>query len=256
MNKVNRSNKWAIIGVVCCMTACNLQTKKNNNMEENRPLTIRDKAIGIGRLRASLNCDIPLYHTETGRVADTIRFAVIEEGEYEGKYTVSTKHTFAPLEYFAGDSKVEGKRHINQGLTYFVPSLSFRVLKCVDDGYEIVLNEELFETAIIRNDDKHKLYTIGRPYWDEAHFEEVWFLYETWDVYLKRALSVYLRGLQLYDGIDGKELDEELDYGSVIDVKGNWIYIKSTGSVPKYAWVQWTDGKEFLLRSVSEQYYK
>ena len=32
---------------------------------------------------------------------------------------------------------------------FTLPSLSFQVLKCMEDGYEIVLNEELFETAII-----------------------------------------------------------------------------------------------------------
>ena len=243
---LNRLNKWAIICIVLCLSACSLQ---------NPPLTIRDKTIGVGRLRVSLNCDIPLYHTKTGRVVDTIHFSVIEEGLDEGRSKVSTKNTFAPLKYFAGDSKEEGRRHINQGLTHFLPSLSFRVLKCMEDGYEIVLNEELFETAIIKNDDKHKLYIVGSPYWGDAHYNEVWFLYETWGTYLKRVASVHLRGKQLYDDIDGEELGEELDYGSVVDVKGNWIKIKSRGSAPKYAWLQWTDGKELLVM-VTEEYYK
>ena len=231
------------------------QYNKNNDLEENPPLTIREKTIGVGRLRVSLNHDIPLYHTETGQLVDTIRFSSIDEGENKGRLKISTKYTFTPLVFFAGDSEKEGKRHINQGLTYFVPSLTFRVLKCVENGYEIVLNEELFETAIIRNDDKHKLYTVGKQYWGDTHYDEVWFLYETWDAYLMRVASVSLRGQKLYDEINGKEIKDEMDYGRIMDVKGNWMKIKSPAVVPKIAWLQWTDGKEFLVR-VTEEYYK
>jgi hypothetical protein len=260
MIEINRLNKWMIVCVVLCVSICCSQTKEknSNDMEEYTLLTTQEKNIGIGILQVSLNCDIPLYHTETGRVVDTIRFSVIDEGEYKGKFKASTKYAFAPMKYYAGDSEVEAARNINQGLTYFVPELSFRVLKCVENGYEIVLNEDLFETAIIRSDNKHKLYTRGKPSWAWVMFstEEAWMLYETWDAYLKRAVRVSLRGQKLYDDIDGKEFrDDEIHPEKIVDVKGNWIKIRAFASDSngrKTAWVQWTDGKELLVNLAME----
>ena len=242
-----------IIGILFCLNACNTQTT-NNNTKTPIMLSTQEKSIGIGRLQVSLNSDIPLYHTETGRLVDTIRFSIIDEGGYKGKFNTTTKYAFAPMKYYAGDSEMEAAGNINSGLTYFVPELTFRVLKCVENGYEIVLNEELFETAIIRNDDKHKLYTVGKPYWAWTKFDadEAWFLFETWDAFLKRAVRVHLREQKLYDEIDGKEFeDDEIHPEKITDVKGNWIKIRAFASDStgrrKTAWVQWTDGKELLI---------
>ena len=260
-NRLKLSIILAIACVIFCVSVCCSQTKEknSNDMEKYTLLTTQEKTIGIGRLQVSLNCDIPLYHAETGWVVDTIRFSVIDEGGDKGKFKASTKYAFVPMKYYAGDSEVEAARHINQGLTYFVPELSFRVLKCVENGYEIVLNEDLFETAIIRSDDKHRLYTRGESYWAWAKFntDEAWLLYETWDAYLKRAIHVHLHERRLYDGIDGKEFrDDEIHPEKIVDVKGNWIKIRafaydSTG-VKKTAWVQWTDGKELLVELTME----
>lgn len=229
----------------------------------------QNKTIGIGRLQVSLNYDIPLYNKETGVSIDTIKFSIIESGEDEGKFITTTKFSLKPIEYYAGDSKKEAESHVNDGLIYFAPCLSFRVLRDSNNEYEVVLNEESFETAIIKNDTIHKLYTVGEPYWNMSHSNsrysknpnETWFLYETWDIYLKRMMFISTEGNKLYDNINGTEIDSRIIDWTVIKVTGDWAMLReredslNRGKRKQYAWVRWTDGEKFLINLYPEVYY-
>ena len=110
MTVVYRLNKWAIACIALCVSACYSQTK--GKMEECILLTTHEKSIGIGRLQVSLNSDIPLYHAETGRLVDAIRFSIIDKGEYIGKFNTSSKYAFAPMKYYTGDSEMEAAGNI------------------------------------------------------------------------------------------------------------------------------------------------
>ena len=250
-----------IISVLFWLNSCNAQTTNNNNTEISIMLSTKEKTIGIGRLQVSLNCDIPLYHSETGLVVDTLRFSRIDSGDDKGKYNTTTKFQLNPIKYYAGDSDIEANENISSGLTYIVPNLAFKVLRCTEDGYEIVVNEELFETAIIKNDDKHTIYTQGKAYWPRGRsgeIDEVWFLYETWENYLKRLFYIYISGQKLYNKINGKEIKSKYNSGKVIEVKGNWAKIKFNpfdDSGKQTAWLQWTDGKTILVGMISEVYF-
>ena len=221
----------------------------------------QDKTIGVGLLQVSLNHDIPLYHKKTGVCIDTLKFSRVKSGKQEGKFAITTKLPFKPMDYYEGDSKEEGSRNTDVGLVYFAPSLSFRVLKRSNKKYLVVLNEDSFETAVIKKDDIHKLYTLGEPYWNMSHnsssSDEIWFLYETWDTYLKRMMYVSTKGSKLYDSINGTEVTGRGDYWQVVKIKGNWAKVVERKGSPnsKIAWVQWTDGKKLLIRPVSEVYF-
>ena len=162
----------------------------------------QDKTIGIGRLQVSLNHDIPLYDKETGLCIDTMKFSIIEFGEDKRKFITTTKFPFKPMEYYAGDSEKEALGNISMGLVYFAPNLSFRVLRHSNNEYVVVLNEDTFETVIIKNDTVHKLYTLGKPYWTMSHSygenpDEIWFLYETWDNLFKTHDVCFNRRVQI-----------------------------------------------------------
>jgi len=225
----------------------------------------QNKTIGIGRLQVSLNHDIPLYDKETGLCIDTMKFSIIKSKKDKGKYTTTTKLPFKPMEYYAGDSEKEADENRGIGLIYFAPHLSFRVLKHSNNEYIVVLNEDTFETAIIKNDTVHKLYTLGKPYWNmsygSGHYggnpDESWFLYETWGTYLGRMMYVSTDGCKLYNGINGKKINSEVNSWTVMEVKGNWAKVVERKNSPnlEIAWVQWTDGEKFLIRRVSELYY-
>ena len=230
----------------------------------------QNKTIGIGRLQVSLNHDIPLYHVKTGLCIDTIKFSIIESGEHEGKFIATTNLSFKPFAYYAGDSERETIMNVRMGLTYIAPSLAFRVLRYSKNEYVVVLNEESFETAIIKNDTMHKLYTLGEPYWDMKHNssrdgqspDEIWFLYETWDTYLKRMMFVLIgTDNKLYDNINGKEINvaySEILHWTVIKTKRNWAKVMEReylGDKEQVAWIWWTDGEKFLIRLYPELYF-
>ena len=163
MNIVYRLSKWAIACIALCVSACYSQTK--GKMEERISLTTHEKSVGIGRLRVGLNSDIPLYHSETGLVVDTIRFSNIKSGRDKGKLVIASKIFLYPIEWNLGESERESKARIKFGLAPIGPILAFKVLRCTEDGYEVVVNEDSFETAIIKN--------------DSIELGEDWFLYET-----------------------------------------------------------------------------
>ena len=223
-------------------------------------LQAQEQTIGIGRLQVSLNHDIPLYDAKTGLSVDTIKFSVIESGKDEGKF-VKTTSFFAlkPMEFYVGDSKIEAYESINWGLVYFAPNLAFRVLQRSDNEFLVVLNEKTFETAIIKNNTTHKLYTLGRPYWNMTHnsssSDEVWFLYETWETYLKRLMYVGIEGNKLYDNINGNEINSSENFWGVVvvEVKGHWAKLQDEEK--RVMWVKWTDGKKFLIEPVVEIYF-
>ena len=223
--------------------------------------------IGIGRLQVSLNKDIPLYlNAKSSLPFDTICFSVIESGAQKGEFSIHTKGSvnIKPIAYSHGDSEIEGRINIDMGLIRFAPHLSFRVIKCISAGYIIVINEDNYETAVIKKDNYHKEYFAGEPYWDDSHnsgpSDGIWFLYESWEVYLKRMMYITLKkGENLYDKINGDIKNIEYSSGKVLTLKKHWAKIEvfpvKDNDQSETAWIKWTDGKILKINSVAAVYY-
>lgn len=226
--------------------------------------------IGIGLLEVSLNHDIPLYRDAKATEAfDTLRFLVTESGVFQ----INTGHglKLRPISHYQGDTKDEGYSRWAHGLTYLAPRLVFTVVDLTEDGYQIVLNEKTRTSAIIKNDSYHKLYTVGESYWNTSHhsgpMDEAWFLFETWETYLKRLMYVELvnEGIpaEIYDTIGGVSLDVEFHRNEAIvtELNGYWARIEEKRSdenhrrKPQKGWIRWTDGKKVRVRTIESVYF-
>lgn len=224
--------------------------------------------VGIGRLQVSLNDSIPLYHSANDiRAFDTLVFSKISDGADRGRFTMSTKSgiSIVPYSFSSGDSYAEAAANVEAGLAYHHPVLVFRVVSLVKGGFEVVVNEKTFETAIIKKDRKHTLYTNGTPYWSLNHSSEAvdsaWFLFETWANYLKRLTAIKVTDPKLYDNPDGKLIlspTGELSFQVVYTIE-EWVKVQLTGEqkdgVRDEVWLRWTDGKNLLVTPIEEVYY-
>lgn len=249
------------------LTAIIISTISNFSFGQN--YENENEVIGIGRLQVSLNCNIPIYiNLDELAPYDTIKFSREKIGEKKGKFKIQTNTSLniAPLNYWAGDSDKEKEQNINHGLVYFAPALAFKVLKYNENKFEIVVNEKTNKTVVIRTDEHHVLYQTGKPYWEMSHnsssSDEKWFLYETWDTYLKRMYRIRIPDkLKMYDSYKGNELDKAFEYGTVVEVNGEWVKIKQLrrglkkNEILKTVWIKWTDGRKIMIGLIEAIYY-
>ncbi|MDR0659438.1 MAG: hypothetical protein LBG19_01270 [Prevotellaceae bacterium] len=227
-----------------------------------------DRTVGIGRLQISLNDSIPFYKSvEDIRAIDTLCFTKITDGIDKGRFTMSTlsKFDIVPFIFYPGNSYNEAAANVEAGRAYYHPVLVLRVINLIKGGFEVVLNENTFETCIIKKDKNHTLYTNGAPYWSLNHSREAadpaWFLYESWANYLKRLTAIQITNPQLYDNPNGSLLispDGKLSFQVVYTI-GEWVKVRLTGEQPDgvrdEAWLRWTDGKNILVTPLEEVYY-
>ena len=253
-----KNKQLIFISILFLLTnACNTQTteKSDNNLKTSVLLTTRDKTIGIGRLQVSLNHDIPLYDSETDLLVDTISFSSIKSGKDKGRLVCTANFLLDPIEYYVGESDRERKSNNRFVIPPIAASLAFKVLRCTENGFEVVVNEKSFETAIIKSNSSFKMFTRLEDLQKNIKPDEGWCLYETWDNYLSRVWRVTAtHGQKIYDSIEGKEVEPNSfsSSGTVIEVKGNWVKLNISeypDTVKKIAWMQWTDGKELLVRA-------
>ncbi len=193
-----------------------------------------DRTVGVGLLKVSMNRDIPLFDDAASTIPfDTLRFTVVysppspsvesPSGAPEipeirlipqvGTYLIGTTGgmDLLPYSYYEGNSAEQAEANFGSGLTYIPPELTFRVVEQQDSAYRIVLNEDTFRTAVVKLDPGRELYLQGGPYWNKGSRLDgpVWFLWETWDVYLRRLNCVNLPGNTVYDSPYGEMLESE-----------------------------------------------
>lgn len=222
-----------------------------------------EPTIGVGRLQVSLNKDIPLYYSaSSSQPFDTIKFSQVKEGLDAGKWTMSAKklQRLVPAKFAAGDSYAAAAEH--SSTLPELPVLVFKVVDIVSGGFVVVVNEQTYETCIIKQDKAHTFYTLGKPYWSTNHRsgeqDPGWFLYETWNVYLKRLAAIAISSPKIYDNPDGKLIASSSDRVAfkVIFAAGNWVKVRISGSssneVPEEGWVKWTDGVNLLVTPMEE----
>jgi len=245
-----------------------LSSSCGGSVEKPVELIKAEPSIGIGILEVSLNRDIPLYRDfDSAEPFDRLGFSEVEEGNDKGKFLIDTTDSLdlKPFKYYPGDSEDETNANISRGLTYVVPKLIFKVLEQKGETYCVVLNEETFETAVIKRDRSWILYLKGEePYWWTQHFKApegtAWLLYETWEEYLSRVIFVSLNpSIKVYDSPGGKEISKDpIRAGRVTEMSGNWMKLGErmydTPESAKTGWVRWTDGVQLLVRPVAEVY--
>ena len=218
--------------------------------------------IGIGLFRVSLNTPIPLYHSiHDNNAYDTINFAIVQDGEYKGKYEFRTKNAqLIPYTFYSGSSNAETESLKRFGLSYMAPVLSFKVSTKYKNAVEVYINEETAEKSVIKFDNQHQLYLKGEPYWGTNNRKTSWYLYETWHNYLKRLMSIQTDDTTTiaYDRPNGKIIrgfKTLSDYNKVKEVKGDWIRVgqfddeqKST----KKIWIKWNNGYKPTIKFIEE----
>ncbi len=229
------------------------------------------KTIGVGRLRVSLNRDIPLYRTAEDTVPfDTLLFSRHKSGEQKGAFMVSRTSANAvnPMDFYKGDSEHEAKDNISCGLVYFAPTLVFRMASLTNNGFEVVLDEDTFESAVIKQDEYHALYTTGEAYWQMDHnsgsSDCFWFLRELWEDYFKRVMFVSVDAPQIYDAPSGLLLYSSKHSGdfSIVALDGEWAKVTklhiygedNKAFFPEEGWIKWTDGTTLLVDPIEEMY--
>jgi len=277
----------SILTMICMLTSCQNNVNRNNVELIKAPISV-----GLGTLDISFNLPVPLYRTENDSIPfDTLSF----EQNRNGSWSYKTRHlkSLEPYIMFYGDSDKEAQGRINGGLVPFLPQLAFRVLKENDSCYCVVVNEKSFETVIIRKNPDYDVLPqrgdcfgvdgIKYDYQKKLYFTETqgktkqnttrkyykgYYVYETWEHLLKRALFVgFNDNYAVYDAPEGEKIFENTNHDfipipyKVTEVRGNWIKVKKFNSKEfntkdinnAEGWVIWKNDKEMLV-SITEDY--
>lgn len=195
--------------------------------------------VGIGLLFINKTQDLPLYNSQNSSVAfDTIKIKKITEGKRRGSFeisTIKTKDLFNPYQSYGGSSDEEGKSLINSGLGPSEFRLVFRVLKCNNREYQVIISEKDKTIAIVKI-----------PKGDSISG------FETWEHYLKRIAAIVPigpyngRGLPIFEVPDGRRINPEFRIPMHIDsVKGYWVRITDYGK--SSGWVKWRGNNKVLV---------
>jgi hypothetical protein len=249
---------------VMMLFSCSEQTNQSNIMKNELDLIKSPVTVGLGRLEISFDLPVPLYRIENEETPiDILSFKRSMNGVWH--YKTKKLNSFKPYQMFGGDSNEKAKRHINMGLIRFPPKLAFRVLEATDTFYRIVIDEDSFETVVVRKDvdyaelsqSKDLFGGIDMPK-DKSY--KGYYAYETWEHLLKRAEFVNFRdNYSVYGAPNGNKIFENTDqkflpYG-VIEVSGDWIKVKKgigresnfKGIENAEGWVKWKDENKILV---------
>ncbi|MCL2072467.1 MAG: hypothetical protein FWH18_00945 [Marinilabiliaceae bacterium] len=246
--------------------SCSGQTKQSNNMKNDKSLNLVEYpvSVGLGMFEVSFNLPVPLYRTENDTTPfDTLIFRQDKNGvlHYETKYLKS----FKPYKISGGDSHEAAIAHINMGLVGFPPELAFRVIEANESYYRVVIDEESFETVVIRKAPDYvelpqcsSLFGVDMP---KDRVYKGYYAFETWEHLLKRAEFVDFYGVKyvVYDAPDGNKIFENtnlkfLPY-NVTEVRGDWVKVKKgfgrefnfEGIENAEGWVKWKNDTKILI---------
>lgn len=260
MNKLNFLILFSLLFFICCG-----QSKKaNTNFQPNH-------GVGIGLLTANTNYSIPLYQNPKDEIP-TDSISIKEDKTGVTKFI--TDLNFQPYALSDGDSYEEGERHISMGLIRFSPELKFRVIDSTENAFKIVTNENTGEFFYLKKDKQSNFYNSEIELSDNncencpnSSYNPKWYIFETWENYLKRAEFITKKDLKIYDKPNGKIIfeDKENDFlpFNIIELKGDWANLKkargrefSFDKSKNYnGWTQWKKGNEILI-DITEHTYE
>jgi hypothetical protein len=250
-----------ILAAVALLSACGQSGQKNdNNMNYNVELQKLPKSVGLGTLDISFNEPVSLYASENDKQPfDVLSF----EKQFDGVLLFKTKRLelLKPYMMTGGDSDDRAKANINSGLIRFPAVLAFRVLETADNFYRIVVNEETFETAIIKKDPKYAVLPqrdlVGLPNVPKDKPYKGYYIYETWEHLLLRAAGLYFHAeYEVYDKPDGEIINHKKGrddhFRHANEINGDWIKVNIMDKNIKTAegWVRWKNDKEILIEII------
>lgn len=248
-----------LLPVVLCMIHCGARTP------------VQPKAIGIGLLTMNTDFEIPLYKQEVDSVPfDVLRFKMNKSGVMKFVSDIKLK----PYRMTGGDSFAEGERNINMGLIRFAPELKFRVIDTTATSFKVVTNEETWEIMLIKRDATAVYYSTERELSDNScsncagsKYNPRWYIYETWERYLKRVEFITRENVVVYDQPNGKVAFENKENiflpFRVMELKGEWIRLgKGFGRESEFdslinaeGWIKWREGPVLSI-DITEHTYE
>ena len=240
----------AIIIFTLPITQLNVWCKVDNSVETG-DLDKIPKTIGIGWLEISTKYPIPVYKNSTDSLPyDILKFYIIES--YYKSNGILHNDTRKWRVVFQSRTKPNVERGWGDG-----PTLIFRVVNVTDSIYQVVINEETFETCYINVNEylayNHDQLATANPY-------NFVYEYKNWLDYIQSFL--YIEAYTIYDKPDGeiiyKRKNDWIIPCNVTDMNGNWIKVKDipslyySDSVNYDGWTRWTDGENLLIGIIVE----
>lgn len=131
-------------------------------------------------------------------------------------------------------------------------------------------NEKTFAFYYLKKHNKNAYYTTEQQLEDNrclgctnSKYNPNWYVFETWERYLKRVAFANKQKLMLYDEPNGKIIFTEATNNSIpfriSELKGDWIkiaeaYITADQVSKLNGWTQWKNKNELLIE-ITEQLY-
>jgi hypothetical protein len=169
----------------------------------------------------------------------------------------------------AGDSDTEGKNNVRQGLVRNPPDLKFSVIEAGESYFRVVTNEKSMEAYVIKKNANSVYYTEVKlldANNSGTKYNSNWYLYETWERYLKRAEYITKNNLTIYNTPAGKAIFENKsgDFLAfvVTELNGEWIKINERDGQSEHlrinknlaGWTQWREGDKILIDVIEKTY--
>jgi len=174
----------------------------------------------------------------------------------------------------AGDSDKEAEEHIRMGLVRFGPELKFSVVDTGSTYFRVISNQAQWQEFFIKKAPGAVYYSEERMLSDNncsncpgSEYNPCWYIFETWERYLKRVEFITKDSLVVYDRPGGEVLFQQTDQAflpfSVSDVKGDWLKLKKGfGREGNFengknynGWIKWREGRDLLI-DITEKTYE
>lgn len=229
------------------------------------------QAIGIGILTVNTQYPIPLYKNEADELPfDTLKF----ERSRSGKTLFVTDVKLQPYLMNEGDSDKEGEEHLKMGLIHFGPELVFSVVDTGASYFRVISNQASGEEIVIKKVPGAVYYSEERMLSENncsncpgSKYNPHWYIFETWERYLKRVEFITQDSLVIYDQPAGKPIFQQKDQTflpfGVTEVKGDWLKVKKGfGRESNFdngknydGWIKWRAGTNLLI-DITERTYE
>lgn len=207
-----------------------------------------EKTLGVGFIALAPNIPYKLYASKNDKDPfDTVMLVTDEKG---GMYFQSVYFRNQFLSY--GFNKTDP-----------VASMSFRVIENTKKFYKIILDENTLEIAFIKKDKKFtevkREKNILHDYGIDKQYEG-YYVYETWEDFLRRAEYIYADKTVIYDKPKGKIIFDTNAHSFAYEIKsisGNYIKVRNYFDKKSNAeladmdiWIKWKEGGRLFINIV------